>query len=198
VVTVPLILLAIPSVVIGGLFIGPVLFGDFSATPSRAPEHDVLARMGEHYHGARFRAAWDARPPPFWLAWPGCSRLVSLPEAPDPRAAISALRRFPVRVWSASTASTRSIRRCSPAGERGVWAAAVARRRRQAHRRPAGERHGAAGRLGGAAVVRHLQTGYLYHYAFAMIIGLLSLLGWFVSSRWERKKDDPMLSTMPC
>jgi NADH-quinone oxidoreductase subunit L len=31
-----------------------------------------------------------------------------------------------------------------------------------------------------SGVVRHLQSGYLYHYAFAMIIGLLALLGWFV------------------
>jgi NADH-quinone oxidoreductase subunit L len=29
-----------------------------------------------------------------------------------------------------------------------------------------------------AAVIRHLQSGYLYHYAFAMIIGLLTMLAW--------------------
>jgi NADH-quinone oxidoreductase subunit L len=32
-----------------------------------------------------------------------------------------------------------------------------------------------------SSVVRHLQTGYLYTYAFAMIIGLLILLTWFVA-----------------
>ncbi len=32
-----------------------------------------------------------------------------------------------------------------------------------------------------AAVTRYLQTGYLYTYAFAMIIGLLILLTWFVA-----------------
>jgi NADH-quinone oxidoreductase subunit L len=31
-----------------------------------------------------------------------------------------------------------------------------------------------------SGIVRHIQTGYLYHYAFSMIIGLLLLLGWFV------------------
>jgi NADH-quinone oxidoreductase subunit L len=31
-----------------------------------------------------------------------------------------------------------------------------------------------------ASVVRHLQSGYLYHYAIAMILGLLLLLTWFV------------------
>jgi NADH-quinone oxidoreductase subunit L len=37
------------------------------------------------------------------------------------------------------------------------------------------------GRLAGA--LRRIQTGYLYHYAFAMIIGLAALLGmiWYVS-----------------
>jgi NADH-quinone oxidoreductase subunit L len=31
-----------------------------------------------------------------------------------------------------------------------------------------------------SSVVRHIQTGYLYHYAFAMIIGLIVLMGLFV------------------
>ena len=31
-----------------------------------------------------------------------------------------------------------------------------------------------------AGVVRRLQTGYLYHYAFAMVIGLVVLVGWLI------------------
>ena len=31
-----------------------------------------------------------------------------------------------------------------------------------------------------AGILRHVQTGYLYHYAFAMIIGLLGMLTFFV------------------
>jgi len=31
-----------------------------------------------------------------------------------------------------------------------------------------------------AAVVRHAQTGYLYHYAFVMIVGVLALMTYFV------------------
>ena len=31
------------------------------------------------------------------------------------------------------------------------------------------------------AITRHVQTGYLYTYAFAMIVGLLVLLTWFVT-----------------
>ena len=31
-----------------------------------------------------------------------------------------------------------------------------------------------------SGVVRRLQTGYLYHYAFAMFIGLAVMLGWLL------------------
>jgi len=31
-----------------------------------------------------------------------------------------------------------------------------------------------------AAIVRRVQSGYLYHYAFAMVIGLAALIGWLV------------------
>ena len=34
------------------------------------------------------------------------------------------------------------------------------------------------GRLAG--LVRQMQTGYLYHYAFAMVIGLVVLVGWLI------------------
>ena len=52
VVTLPLVLLAIPSVIIGWPVVGAVLFGDyFGNAVYVAPAHDVLARLGEHYHG---------------------------------------------------------------------------------------------------------------------------------------------------
>ena len=31
-----------------------------------------------------------------------------------------------------------------------------------------------------AGIARQLQTGYLYHYAFAMMIGLVALVGWLI------------------
>jgi NADH-quinone oxidoreductase subunit L len=31
-----------------------------------------------------------------------------------------------------------------------------------------------------SGLLRHMQSGYLYHYAFAMIIGLSALLAWYV------------------
>ena len=48
----PLILLAIPSLVIGWLTVGPVLFGDyFGGAISVLPAHDVLGHIGEEFHG---------------------------------------------------------------------------------------------------------------------------------------------------
>ena len=53
VVTVPLILLAIPSVIIGLLTVSSVVFGDyFKDIITVAASHDVLGKLGENYHGA--------------------------------------------------------------------------------------------------------------------------------------------------
>ncbi|MEJ2465998.1 MAG: NADH-quinone oxidoreductase subunit L, partial [Candidatus Thiodiazotropha sp.] len=53
VVTIPLVLLAIPSVILGYLTIGPMLFGDwFKDVLFVLPEHDTLGHIGEHFHGA--------------------------------------------------------------------------------------------------------------------------------------------------
>ncbi len=60
VVTVPLILLAIPSIVIGYLTIGPVLFDGWLADSITVlPQNDVLAELGEHFHGPR---RWPCTP----------------------------------------------------------------------------------------------------------------------------------------
>ncbi len=48
------------------------------------------------------------------------------------------------------------------------------------HRRRAGQRQRADSSGSWPVVARGLQTGYLYHYAFAMIIGLAALVGWLV------------------
>jgi NADH-quinone oxidoreductase subunit L len=53
VVTGPLVLLAIPSAIIGWFTIGPVLFGDFFGGSITVSEpHDVLARIGAGFHGS--------------------------------------------------------------------------------------------------------------------------------------------------
>jgi NADH-quinone oxidoreductase subunit L len=84
VVTAPLILLAIPSVVIGFMTIQPMLFGDFlkDAIVVDAARHPAMQQLGEHFHGAFCDGG--ARPADAaLLAGPGrCGDgLVVLPEA---------------------------------------------------------------------------------------------------------------------
>jgi len=72
VVTVPLILLAIPSVLIGAFYIEPMLFGDLFADAIHVkPEHDVLATVGEVYTGIGGFMLHGMMTLPFWLALAG-------------------------------------------------------------------------------------------------------------------------------
>jgi len=72
VVTWPLILLAIPSVLLGGIAIGATLFGGyFDGAIVVAKEHDVVAKVGEHYHGAIAFMLHGLKTPPFYLAMAG-------------------------------------------------------------------------------------------------------------------------------
>jgi NADH-quinone oxidoreductase subunit L len=70
VVTVPLLLLAIPSVVIGYLTIEPLLFGDFlkDAVHVDAARHPAMAQLAEHFHGAAAMATHSLVTLPLWLA----------------------------------------------------------------------------------------------------------------------------------
>ena len=73
VVTVPLVLLAIPSVVVGFLFIQPMLFGDFfkDVIFVDAAKHPSMAHMAEHFHSAWAMALHGLQTAPFWLALAG-------------------------------------------------------------------------------------------------------------------------------
>ncbi|MFI4955762.1 MAG: NADH-quinone oxidoreductase subunit L [Gammaproteobacteria bacterium] len=74
VVTVPLILLAIPSVLIGGIFAENLLFnsnGFFENSIHVMPAHDVLAELAHHFHGAWSFAFHAPMTLPFWIAISG-------------------------------------------------------------------------------------------------------------------------------
>ncbi len=74
VVTVPLILLAIPSMVIGYLLVGPMLFDQQAFLNSSLfvlPENNVLAMIGLHFHGALAFALHAPKTLVFWLALSG-------------------------------------------------------------------------------------------------------------------------------
>ena len=73
VVTLPLIALAIPSVVIGFLTIGPMLFGDFfkESIAVHADRHPAMAELAREFHGPVGMAVHALTTPVFWLALAG-------------------------------------------------------------------------------------------------------------------------------
>ena len=152
VVTLPLILLAIPSVVIGWFTIEPLLFGGYFGDAIRvAAEHDVLAspRRGVPRPGA-VRAA-RLQGPAVWLArgrrrcWPGsCTssgRTLAGAAAPEGGRPLHAARQQVL------------LRRLQREGHRGrqprARPGALEGRRRRGDRRRGRQRFGAARRLGG-------------------------------------------------
>jgi len=181
VVTVPLILLAIPSAVIGWFTVGPVLFGDYFGDAIQVQSaHDVLAHMGEAWHGSLglLLHAWQT--PVFWLAASGVFVAWFLYlKRPDIPATIkdkvlplyNLLDRkyyFDDLYIKGFAAGGRNLGKFLwQKGDEliidGILVNGTAK---------------AVGRLAG--VMRQIQTGYLYTYAFAMIIGLTMLLGWLI------------------
>ncbi len=182
VVTVPLILLAIPSVVIGAMTIEPLLFGEgFGSSIFVAPQHNVLAHLEEHFHGAMNFALHGLTGLPFVLVLAGFGSAFYLymvrPELPDQiRQRFARLYDIMDRKYLFDEFYQAFFMRGGQNLGTVLWKYA-----------DAGLIDGllvnGTARLVGwfAAVTRHLQTGYLYTYAFAMIIGLLILLTWFVT-----------------
>ena len=71
--TVPLILLAIPSVVIGYMTIDPMLYGEFfkDAIFVDAQKHPVMGQLAQAFHGPVAMALHAVSTAPFWLALAG-------------------------------------------------------------------------------------------------------------------------------
>jgi NADH-quinone oxidoreductase subunit L len=182
VVWVPLVLLAIPSVVIGWMTIEPILFGDWLRTAVFvAPEHDVLAQLGEHYHGQWAFVLHGLTVLPFWLALAGflVAWFVYMmrPEIAD---AVKSRFGWPYRVLDKKYGFDELNQAVFGSGSQGVGKALWT----------AGDRglidglivNGSAKAVGWVSQrFRVIQTGYLYHYAIAMILGLVVLLTIFVA-----------------
>jgi NADH-quinone oxidoreductase subunit L len=180
VVTLPLILLAIPSVVVGAMYVGPVLFGDyFRGAIQVLPAHDVLGEMGAHYTGVLGFVAHGLAGLPVWLALGGLVtawflylRRPDLPEAF--RARLSWLYTVLERKYGFDDFNQVVF----AGGARGLGG--LLWRVGDVQLIDGLLVNGSARVVGWfSGVVRHLQSGYLYHYAFAIIIGLFVLLGWF-------------------
>ena len=183
VVTVPLILLAIPSVIIGMFYVDAMAFGGFFGNAIFVlPQHDTLAEVAKHFHGSAIWAMVGHAlvEPPVYLAALGVGTAWFLymkrPDIPE-----TLQQRFSLlyRVLVNKYGFDRFNEIVFAGGGRGfgklLWKNGDVKLIDGLLVNGSAQVVGAV-----AAVMRHIQTGYLYHYAFAMIIGLLLLLVIFV------------------
>ncbi|MGB5338535.1 MAG: NADH-quinone oxidoreductase subunit L [Gammaproteobacteria bacterium] len=180
VVVFPLVMLAIPSV-LAGYLIDPVVFGDFfNGVIHVAPQHDVLTAIGEHYHGPVSFVLHAFGGPAVYLAIAGVATAWYI-YVKNPSIADNVKQRFGTiyKVLVNKYYADDFNEAVFAGGARGVgqllW--------------KIGDTtiidgfivNGSARVVGWvASVVRNVQSGYLYHYAFSMIIGLLLMVFWFV------------------
>ncbi|MCB2019429.1 MAG: NADH-quinone oxidoreductase subunit L, partial [Burkholderiaceae bacterium] len=180
VVTLPLVLLAIPSVVIGYFTIGPMLYGSFFADAIHvdAARHGAMHELGAEFHGPWAMALHSLTTLPFWLALAGfATAWLCYIARPDIPAAIKARTVFINRVldnkYYADWFNENVIAAGSRFLGRGLW-----------HGADMGLIdgtlvNGSARAVGAVAgVVRRVQSGYLYWYALVMILGLIGFMTW--------------------
>jgi NADH-quinone oxidoreductase subunit L len=181
VVTVPLILLAIPSAIIGWLSIDTVLFsGFFDRAIVVFSEHGAMEAVAEEFHGPLSFVLHGLAPGPTWLAAAGVisawyiylkkpqlagmlrNRMEWIYQLLDNKYYFD---RFNEIVFAGSARAIGQI----------LW------RLGDALLIDGLIVNGSARLVGWfSGVARHVQTGYLNHYAFAMISGLILLLGWVI------------------
>ncbi|MFM2403227.1 MAG: hypothetical protein RL223_1107 [Pseudomonadota bacterium] len=180
VVTVPLLLLAIPSVLVGYLTIGPLLYGEFfkDAIIVNTDLHPAMKELAEHFHGAAAMSIHALGTLPFALALAGVvvSWFFYLKAPAIPAAIGRALR--PVIVvlenkYFLDWINEHIIAKAARGLGIGLW--------------KAGDQvlidgllvNGSA-RLVGllASLSRLVQTGHVYWYALVMLLGVFGLLTW--------------------
>ncbi|MDM0059452.1 NADH-quinone oxidoreductase subunit L [Variovorax fucosicus] len=182
VVWLPLVLLAIPSVVIGFMTIQPMLFGDFfkDAIVVDSHKHHAMKEMAEAFHGPVAMAIHGLSTLPFWLALAGVVAAFYMymvnPALPAAiKRAFGPVYRLLDNKYYLDWFNENVIARGTRALGTGLW--------------KGGDQaviDGAivngswklVGRISGA--VRWLQTGYIYHYAFAMLLGVFVLMTYFI------------------
>src|SRR3989344_5071624 len=181
VVTGPLVLLAIPSFLLGLLTIEPLLFGGYFGDSLKVlPAHDVVGRISRGYQGLGPFIAHGLQSPPFVLAAAGVLLAwllyIRYPQLPDQiRARVQWVYDILLNKYYADEFNDFVFARGARALGRMCWrigdvklidGLAV---------------HGTARVVGwGSSVVRHVQSGYVYHYAFAMILGVFLLITFFL------------------
>jgi NADH-quinone oxidoreductase subunit L len=179
VVTVPLILLAIPSLLIGGFAIGPMLTGDFfKGVIYVAEKHSGMAQFSAHFKSAMDMGMHGMMSLPFFLAAAGvafayyCYMINPALPAAIKRTFLPVYKLLDNKYYM-DRLNEIVFAGGSQAVGKGLW--------------KAGDQAVIDGTLvnGSARLVgwisnlaRGVQTGYIYHYAFAMIVGVAMLLLW--------------------
>ena len=182
VVTVPLVLLAIPSVVIGFMTIEPMLFGEFfkDAIFVNADKHHVMHELSEAFHGPTAMAMHALSSAPLWLALSGVvtAWYMYMVNPAVPAAFARALRPLVVLLenkYYLDWINENILARGARALGNGLW--------------KVGDRALIDGLLVNGSwklvgwvsgQVRKFQSGYLYHYALVMILGVFVLMTYFV------------------
>ncbi|MBC7405335.1 MAG: NADH-quinone oxidoreductase subunit L [Cytophaga sp.] len=182
VVTVPLVLLAIPSVVIGFMTIQPMLFGDFfkSVITVNLEKHPAMEELAKLFHGPVQMALHGLTAAPFWLAlagvvtaWYMYMRNPALPAAIKSKCEplYTLLENKYYLDWFNENVLARGVRALgmglSKYGDQKVIDGALV---------------DGSWKLVGwvSSMVRRLQSGFIYHYAFGMILGVFALMTYFV------------------
>ncbi|MFO1401193.1 MAG: NADH-quinone oxidoreductase subunit L [Steroidobacteraceae bacterium] len=177
----PLVALAIPSLLIGFLTVGPVLFGGYFGDAIKVLEsNDVVGEMGREYAGPVAFAVHGIFSRPFALAALGVASAWYLwlkrPDIPEKLSQqLAPLYRLLTNKYYFDWFNENVIARAARGLGLGLWyggdqglidGAAV---------------NGSASLVGWLALqVRRVQSGYLYSYAFWMVVALAAFLGWFL------------------
>ena len=181
VVTGPLIALAIPSIVIGWFTIGPVLFGDyFKGAIFNLAEQNPLHEIAEEFHGPLDFVIHGFSGVAVYLAAAGALvawyLYLQRPEIPARLLTqFSGLNRVLQNKYYFDWFNENVLARASRGLGGLLWKVG------DETVIDGGMVNGSARLVGVVSVVaRGLQSGYLYHYAFAMIVGLAAFVGWLV------------------
>ncbi|WP_156862664.1 NADH-quinone oxidoreductase subunit L [Casimicrobium huifangae] len=182
VVTLPLVLLAIPSVILGYFGIDKIVYGDWfkGAIAPIAQGHDTLGPLKAEFHGAMSMAIHGLTSLPFILAMAGVALAYYL-YVVNPALPARLRKQFSgiVTVLEEKYYFDRfnefffagGARKLGEGlfrfGDRAVIDGALV--------------NGSAKGIGLiAGLMRHLQTGFIYHYAFVMVAGVLAFLTWLL------------------
>ena len=179
VVTGPLLALALPSLAIGYMTIEPMLFGDYFGNAIYvADRHPVMHELNQHFHGAVAMGLHAVATLPFWLAVAGVGLAAFFYlRRPDIPAALRTRFAFVYsllvnKYWFDELYSAVFAKGARLLGA-GLW-------RGGDQAIIDGAVNGAAGLVARAArMLKAFQSGYIYHYAFAMLIGVFALVTWF-------------------